>query len=310
MKIAITGGTGFLGRYIIEQLSSQGHNLKAWYRPKSTRSLECVDAVRQQLPTVQWLSGELGDTAATQNLVADAEILVHAALSRTGIGFRGSEGNLEEYMQRNFIGSIKLLEAARSAGVRRVILISTCAVHEKILSDRPLDETHPVWPASHYGAGKAALEAMVHSYALGQNWEIAAIRPCGIYGMAHPIQESKWYNLIHQVARGETVETQGGGKEVHAEDVAKAIALLCRAPQADVTGAIYNCCDQYVSQFEVATIAKELTGSQATLIGSPSQPRHQIDSSRLQKLGVACGGFTFGGKEKLRETIAQILHAR
>jgi nucleoside-diphosphate-sugar epimerase len=143
-------------------------------------------------------------------------------------------------MQRNFIGSLKLLEAARAAGVRRVILISTCAVHEKILTDRPLDETHPVWPASHYGAGKAALEAMVHSYALGQNWEIAAIRPCGIYGVSRPIQESKWYNLVQQVASGESVEVQGGGKEVHAEDVANAIALLCQAPAEKITGAIYN----------------------------------------------------------------------
>lgn len=305
MKIAITGGTGFLGRYIIEALSSPKHSITAWYRPKSTRSLESVDLSHQQNPTIQWIPGELGDSTATQNLVADADILIHAALSRTGISFRGSEGNLEEYMQRNFIGSIKLLEAARAAGVRRVILISTCAVHEKILTDRPLDETHPVWPASHYGAGKAALEAMVHSYALGQNWEIAAIRPCGIYGVSRPIQESKWYNLVQQVASGESVEVQGGGKEVHAEDVANAIALLCQAPAEKITGAIYNCCDRYVSQFEVATLAKELSGSQAIIHGSPSHPKNQIDSSKLRSLG-----FQFGGAEKLRETIAQILRSR
>lgn len=305
MKIALTGGTGFLGRYIIDALSSQKHDITAWYRPKSTRSLESVDLCHKHLPSIQWIAGELGDSAATQNLVANAEILIHAALSRTGISFRGSEGNLEEYMQRNFIGSIKLLEAARAAGVRRVILISTCAVHEKILSDRPLDETHPVWPASHYGAGKAALEAMVHSYALGQNWEIAAIRPCGIYGAARPIEESKWYNLIQQVAKGEPVNVQGGGKEVHASDVAQAIALLCNAPSEAITGAIYNCCDRYISQFEVATIAKELSGSQSTITGTASQPKNQIDSSRLKALG-----FQFGGEEKLRETISQILHSR
>jgi nucleoside-diphosphate-sugar epimerase len=305
MKIAITGGTGFLGRYIIEALSSQENAITAWFRPKSTRSLESVDLSHQQNPTIQWIPGELGDSSATQSLVANADILIHAALSRTGISFRGSEGNLEEYMQRNFIGSIKLLEAARAAGVRRVVLVSTCAVHEKILSDRPLDETHPVWPASHYGAGKAALEAMVHSYALGQNWEIAAIRPCGIYGVSRPIQESKWYNLVLQVANGESVHVQGGGKEVHAADVAKAIALMCTAPAEKIIGGIYNCCDRYVSQFEVATLAKEISGSQAKIIGSPSQPKNQIDSSRLLSLG-----FEFGGVEKLRETITQILRSR
>ena len=303
MKIAITGGTGFLGRYITEALSAQNHTITAWYRPNSARGLETTDRTHDQKKDLHWFPGELGDSTASHQLVAGADVLVHAALSRTGIGFRGSEGNLEEYMQRNFIGSIKLLEAARQAGVRRVILVSTCAVHEKILADRPLDETHPLWPASHYGAGKAALEAMVHSYALGQNWEICAIRPCGIYGVTSPVQESKWYNLVRQVARGEKVLVQGGGKEVHADDVAKAIGLLCQASAEAVTGGIFNCCDRYVSQFEVASIAKELTGSSATIEGSPSQPKNQIDSSRLIQLG-----FQFGGVEKLRSTIAQILH--
>lgn len=301
MKIAITGGTGFLGTSIIEALSSQGHELTAWYRPKSSRSLEAVQRGNETHGSIHWLPGELGDSVASQKLVADSEILVHAALSRSGIGFRGAEGNLEEYMQRNIIGSIKLLEAARLAGVRRVIIVSSCAVHEKILSDRPLDESHPLWPASHYGAGKAALEALVHSYGLGQQWEIAAIRPCGIYGVAKPIQDSKWFNLVRQVANGETVNVQGGGKEVHVDDVAAAIALLCRIPAQDIIGSIYNCCDRYISHHEVALIAKELSGSNASILGSPSQPKHQIDSSRLTKLG-----FQFGGLDKLRNTIAQL----
>lgn len=305
MKIAITGGTGFLGNSIIESLSSQGHQLTAWYRPKSSRSLEAVQRVNETLGTIRWLPGELGDSAASQKLVADSEILVHAALSRSGIGFRGAEGNLEEYMYRNIIGSVKLLEAARLAGVRRVLLVSSCAVHEKILSDRPLDETHPLWPASHYGAGKAALETLVHSYGLGQQWEIAAIRPCGIYGIARPIQDSKWFNLIRQVANGETVNVQGGGKEVHVDDVASAIALLCNAPSQDIIGSIYNCCDRYISHYDVATIAKELSGSNATILGSPSQPKHQIESGRLTRIG-----FQFGGPDKLRTTIAQLVRER
>ncbi len=52
----------------------------------------------------------------------------------------------------------------------RFVFISTCAVHDVILADRPLDEAHPLWPKSHYGAHKAALEKFVHSYGLGQGW--------------------------------------------------------------------------------------------------------------------------------------------
>ena len=304
MKIAVTGGTGFLGRYLIQELLSKGHSLRLWQRPGSNRSLSAEDAYREPKERLEWVPGELGDATGSRHLVEGTEILIHAALSRSGIGFRGSEGNLEEYLQRNFMGSIKLLEAARQVGVRRVILISTCAVHEKILDDRTLDETHPLWPASHYGAGKAALEAMVHSYAIGQGWEICAIRPCGIYGLAAPVGESKWFNLVKQVARGDDVVVQGGGKEVHAADVARSISLLTELPKANVTGGIFNCCDRYVSQYEVAMFAKELSGSSAMIEGKASQPKHQIDSGKLKRLG-----FEFGGVDRLRETIGQILNA-
>ena len=92
--------------------------------------------------------------------------IIHLALRR----------DLVAFAERNILGTLRLMEAARAAGVRRFILISTCAVHEKILDDRPLDETHPLWPASHYGAHKAALEAFVHSYGIGQGWEVCAFR--------------------------------------------------------------------------------------------------------------------------------------
>ena len=54
-------------------------------------------------------------------------------------------------------------QPARDAGVSRCVFISTCAVHEVILDDRPLDETHPLWPTSHYGAHKAALEKIINN---------------------------------------------------------------------------------------------------------------------------------------------------
>ncbi len=68
----------------------------------------------------------------------------------------------------NLLGTLELIEASIAAGVKRFIFVSTCAVHEKILDDRPLDEAHPLWPLTHYGAHKAAIEKFVHSYGYGQ----------------------------------------------------------------------------------------------------------------------------------------------
>src|SRR5262245_55323542 len=143
MRIAVTGATGFLGRYIVAALADAGHDLRAWHRAGSDRSgFEGIAA------RLEWLAGELGDDAAAQRLVVGCDAVVHAALDRPSAGFRGAEGDVVRFVQRNVVGTLKLIEAARAAGVGRFVFISTCAVHEKILDDRPLDETHPLWPTS------------------------------------------------------------------------------------------------------------------------------------------------------------------
>src|SRR5438034_380201 len=165
MKIAVTGGSGFIGHYILRRLASAGHSLRAWYRPASDRSgLEDVD--------VEWSPGELNDDEASRSLVAGCDAVVHAALFRPGTGFRGAEGDLIEFVERNVVGTLRLIEAARRADVKRFVILSTSAVHERILEDRALDENHPTRATSHYGAHKAAIEQFVHSYGLGGGFPI------------------------------------------------------------------------------------------------------------------------------------------
>jgi nucleoside-diphosphate-sugar epimerase len=69
---------------------------------------------------------------------------------------------LVEFVAPNVVGSIRLIEATRAGGAARFVFISTSAVHERILDDRLLDEQHPLWPTSHLGARKAAIEKFVH----------------------------------------------------------------------------------------------------------------------------------------------------
>jgi len=293
MRIALTGATGFLGRYLVRGLSEQGHSLRAWHRAESDRTgLETSD--------LEWIPGALDDAGAAANLVASCEAVVHAALDRPGPGFRGAEGDLVTFLERNVLGTVRLIEAARAAGVRRFVFISTCAVHEKILDDRPLDETHPAWPLSHYGAHKAALEMFVHSYGLGQGYEICALRPCGIYGLAHPTEDSKWYSLVRSVVRGEDVECIRGGKEVHAADVAAAVGLLLGAE--GIAGQSYNCCDLYVSEYEVAMLARQFSGSKSQIRGQKPTPKHTIATLKLEALGMR-----FGRRPMLGGTIRQMV---
>lgn len=297
MKVAVTGATGFLGRYIVRHLVELGHKCRCWCRGGSDRGgFDDVEA------GVEWVPGDLTDVDSMCSLIDGVDAVVHAALYRPGAGFRGAEGDLAEFVERNVLGSIRLMEATRAADVARFVFISTCAVHEVILDDRKLDEAHPLWPLSHYGAHKAAIEKFVHSYGLAEGFEICALRPTGIYGIARPASGSKWYDLVHAVKRGEAVSNSSGGKEVHAADVAKAVVLLLKAE--GVAGQAYNCYDMYIAQQDVARVAKDLTGSTSEIQMLNKGPKSQIDTSKLRGLGMQ-----FGGAARLEQTVREMLEA-
>lgn len=300
MRIAVTGGTGFIGRYILHQLASEGHQLHTWYRETSDRS--GFDDLAENLT---WIPGQLGPAEDATALVDGCDAVVHGALYRPGNSFGASDEHLVPFCETNIIGTLQLIQAARKAGVGRFVFISTCAVHDKILDDRPLDETHPTWNASHYGAHKAAIEQFVYSFGLGQDYQICALRPTGVYGTAHPLHESKWFDLVGRVVRGEPVTCDSGGKEVHAADVAKAVSLLLSTDPARIRGEVFNCYDRYISRHEVASLAKRISGSSAPIHGRATAPKHQIETDKIRSLEME-----FGGDQKLEATIEALVRAQ
>ena len=293
MKIALTGATGFVGSELAGQLVGAGHELKCWHRSSS-------DLSRLGDLNTDWITGELGDGSSSDELVQGCDAVVHSGLWRSGMSFQANESNVVEYARVNILGTLELIESAMKAKVKKFVFVSTCAVHDHILDDRSLDEAHPLWPNSHYGAHKAAIEKFVHSYGLGSGFPICAIRPTGVYGVKHPPEQSKWFDLVQSIKDGKQVEVNRGGKEVHVSDVAKAIQILLDTDS--VAGQAFSCYDRYISEFDVATMAKEICGSSSEIIGEQKRPKHEIDSSKLRSLGME-----FGGGELLRETLTEML---
>ena len=135
-------------------------------------------------------------------------------------------------------------------------------------------------------------------------YPICALRPTGIYGLAHPPQDSKWFDLVHSIIAGEMFTCRRGGKEVHASDVAKAVEILLTASAERIKGEAFNCYDMYISDFDVANLAKEIAGSNAEIKGNQTAPKNQIQTEKLRRLGME-----FGGQELLRHTIRELVDA-
>lgn len=144
--IAVTGATGFVGQAVVEEACRRGTLLKALAR-------------REQTPCdgVEWVRGDLADKAALRALVAGAQAVLHiAGVVNTPDPTGFHLGNVQ--------GTEELVQAAREAGVRRFVFVSSLAAREPGLS--------------RYGQSKRDAEEVVR--ARGLDWTI--VRPPAIYG--------------------------------------------------------------------------------------------------------------------------------
>ena len=145
MKLAVTGGTGFVGSHLIDVALSNGH--------------EVVALTRREQPErarLSWVGGSLEDTDALERLVDQADAVIHVAgvINANAVGFE----------KGNVAGTLAMLAAATAGGVRRFVHVSTLAAREPKLSQ--------------YGASKARAEELVHGS--GLDWAI--VRPPAVYG--------------------------------------------------------------------------------------------------------------------------------
>ena len=91
-------------------------------------------------------------------------------------------------------------------------------------------------------------------------------------------------------------------KKFMRQDVAEAVDILLHSN--DNAGEVYSCYDRFVSQFEVAVIARDLSGSDVGISGTPAVPTHQIVSDKIKGLGMQ-----FGGEPLLKQTVQELIDA-
>jgi nucleoside-diphosphate-sugar epimerase len=214
-------------------------------------------------------------------------------------------------LEDNVMGSLRLLESSRLAGVRQFIFVSSVAAYHEIpdsAGGRITEET-VTWPSSTYGAYKVAIEGHLKAYHSRYDMNTSAWRPAAVYGIDPNLQRSQWHDLITRVRRGEPIDEPRGGKITHVQDVADALTLA--VGDASVGGQFYNLVDRYLYWQEVAEIARELTGSSARIEDRKgSGPKNQFDTRKAIEFfdrhhnRIALRHGTDGVREYARELLS------
>lgn len=290
MKALVSGGTGLVGRYIVEALLSAGYRVTVAGRTAPPAAL---------FPRpVAFVPLSLDPSDNPSPIFDDTDVFVHAAFSHVAGRYRGGEGDDAAGFRRlNLDGTATLFEAARQAGVRRCIFLSSRAVY----GDRPAGETlteatEPA-PTTLYGAVKHEAEQALFSLS-APGFATASLRATGVYGELRP---NKWDDLFDDYLAGKPVSSRAG-TEVHGRDLGQAIRLLLETEPGRIDGEAFNLSDILTDTREILTYLQRATGCPHAL---PAPASHDavngMDTSKIRALG-----WHGGGAATLKETIERL----
>lgn len=168
--------------------------------------------------------GDIRDHIAVARAIQGAEVVFHLAAS---VGNMRSIENPIQDSEINVIGTSRILEAARHAGVRKVVFSSSAGIFGE-LKQLPIKEDHPVEPDSPYGASKLAAEKLCLAYARLYGLEAICLRYFNVYGVNQ--RYDAYGNVIpifaHRMLHGRPITIFGDGEQtrdfVNVRDVAMA----------------------------------------------------------------------------------------
>lgn len=219
MNIMVTGGKGYLGRYIVSDLLKEGHTVINYCR-------------EMQLPNEDpkniFALGEINDVSRLISVIQEYKVdrIIHtAAQSHPDISLFMPYATVEA----NTMGLLSVFEAARLTGVNRVVCYSSDAAYGDALVE-PVTEAQPLCPNTPYGVTKAAAEMMARAYNKCYGMDIIALRCCALYGPGQVMPEYV-RDVIKAAYSGEPLNMPKGYDQkfnlVYVTDAAQASIKAC-----------------------------------------------------------------------------------
>jgi dihydroflavonol-4-reductase len=245
---AVTGGTGFVGSHLVEALVRRGD---------SVRCLVRSEAKADRLGACPRVAGDLDDERALAALCQGAESVFHVA----GLTAARDEA---EFLRVNRDGTARVAGAARAAGARRLVLVSSLAVTGPAHLGRPVDEATAPRPVSAYGRSKLAGEEAVRESGV----VFTIVRPPTVYG-----PRDRELLRVFRMARRGLAPLLGDGRQelslVHAADLAQ--ALIAAAVSDAASGRVYHAAGpEVVTQRALVEAIGAAVGRQVRVVPLPS----------------------------------------
>ncbi len=225
MRILVTGGAGFIGSHIVDDLVAAGHDVAVVDNLANGRRANVHPAARLHLLDIR----DAGlDAIVTRER---PEVIVHLAAQ---VDVRKSTAEPIHDAEVNLLGSLNLVQSARRHGVRKIVYASTAAVYGEP-DYLPVDEDHPIRPLCEYGASKHTVEHYLHMNAVNHDLDYTVLRYPNVYGPRQdPHGEAGVVAIFTgKMLRGETCVINGDGNQARdflfVGDIARANRMVLGA---------------------------------------------------------------------------------
>lgn len=293
IRVLVSGGTGQVGRFIVEDLLGQGYQVTVGGRTRPADAL---------------FSGPVGFAPLMLEPNRDhasafdgVDHFIHAAFDHLPGKYRGGEGNDPEgFRARNLDGTVRLFETARTAGVGRCVFLSSRAVYGPQPDATALDEETTPQPDTLYGSVKLEAEQALAAIAR-PGFVTGSLRITGVYGAARAGLPHKWQTLFADYLCGHPVEPRRG-TEVHGSDAARAVRMMLELHPPEISGLAFNVSDLLLDRHDLLKLVQTATGCRHPLpVPVTGCAQGVMDTSRLRGLG-----WTPGGTELLQKTVRSL----
>ncbi|NVD41501.1 NAD(P)-dependent oxidoreductase [Ensifer sp. HO-A22] len=293
-RVLVTGGTGFVGRFIVEHLLASGYDVVVGGRSPPAPTLFSKPVAFVALT----LDPDIDQSPALRHV----DHFVHAAFQHVEGRYRGGEGGDPEGFRRsNLDGSASLFRTARDQGIKRCVFLSSRAVYGKQPPGADLFEETPCHPDSLYGALK--LEAENELAKLNtEGFKTVSLRVTGVYGAPGSGGAHKWQPLFDDYLSGRVIAPRAG-TEVHGDDVAAAVRLVLETPSDRPPDGVLNVSDILVDNRAILALVRDITGSPHTLPG----PAVLTAFNTMNTEKIRALGWQPGGLKRLQASLTSLL---
>jgi UDP-glucose 4-epimerase len=311
MKALVTGGAGFIGSHIVDELVRRGREVVA-YDNFSTGFKQHLDGAAAS-GLVQVIKGDILDTPELASAMAGVSTVFHLAANAD---VRGGMTNTRVDLEQNILGTHSVLEAMRTSGAKEVVFTSSATVYGEPTT-YPTPEDYAPLQTSLYGASKLAAEALIQAY--GEYFGIRSFSFRFVSWIGERYSHGVVFDFVHKLLHNpKELEILGDGRQkksyLHVEDGIQGI-FLAMEHLKDMKNVVNLGHVEFMNVTDLARIVCEemglkdvlyrFTGGVRGWLGD--SPFVLLDVSKIQKTGFVP---RVGIEDGIRRTTRYLLNNR